>query len=361
MNTEIEIFPFLIGRNYDIDYRVIVTPDFISRANNTYLLSEATGDLNLTESNYLLSREVYQKKSESFTIFFQVKKIEKVLIDSINPEKYLSLSKEYNDIFLVDKYGREINLVEGFVVKSISLDNFNVTARLFEEIHHTLVDRFKLFWEGDTQTKIIDSRTYIESDFDDNLIIQKIEPLDLRTQDENSQAFPKALHKLISSKLIYFLIGVISFFFLIQYLHNISLKHNSLTQSLLLKSDSNSEKIKFKNEVTMIENKIYISSFNINRDVNQSRFVFNLDGTKKNALLQFGLPDLLFGRIVNDFYSIKISADKKTLWAGECSYHQDNQIIEVLLDVPEKKILILEVTSSGKNESNLFFTKAEIR
>jgi hypothetical protein len=86
MNTGLEIFPFLIGRSYEIDYRVIVAPEFISKGMNISLLSTATGDINLTKEKYLLSRKIYPQSIDPFTIFFKVKKVKR----KFNSEEKLS-------------------------------------------------------------------------------------------------------------------------------------------------------------------------------------------------------------------------------------------------------------------------------
>jgi hypothetical protein len=128
----------------------------------------------------------------------------------------------------------------------------------------------------------------------------------------------------------------------------------------LIPSASDTGKIQFKKEEIVILGKPYTSFFDIGFYANESRFVFKLDGTQKAALLQFGLPDLKAGSTTNGLYTVKISADGKPLWAGECRRSQGNQIISVPLDVAEKKTLTIEVTSNEKNESALFFTEAKI-
>jgi hypothetical protein len=128
----------------------------------------------------------------------------------------------------------------------------------------------------------------------------------------------------------------------------------------LIQSASDTGKIQFEKKEIVILGKSYTSFFGINYYANESRFVFKLDGAQKAALLQFGLPDLPAGSTTNGLYTVKISADGKPLWAGECRRSQGNQIISVPLDVAGKKTLTLEVTSNGKNESGLFFTEARI-
>ena len=128
----------------------------------------------------------------------------------------------------------------------------------------------------------------------------------------------------------------------------------------LIQSASDTGKIQFEKKEIVILGKSYPSFFNVGYYANESRFVFKLDGAQNAALLQFGLPDLPAGSTTNGLYTVKISADGKPLWAGECRRSQGNQIISVPLDVAGKKTLTIEVTSNGKNESNLFFTEARI-
>ena len=128
----------------------------------------------------------------------------------------------------------------------------------------------------------------------------------------------------------------------------------------LIQSASDIGRIHFEKKEVVIVGKSYTSFFGVDFYANESRFVFKLDGVQNAALLQFGLPDLSAGSTTNGLYTVKISADGKPLWAGECRRSQGNQIISVPLDVAGKKTLTIEVTSNGKNESNLFFTEARI-
>lgn len=181
MSTELKIWFFLIGRSYDIDYRVIVTPEFLYKRGGTHLLSLATGDIDFTENNYFISRQVYTDCCEPFTIIFRTTKVKDSLIkhSSIEGIKFLHSSKETD--FLLDQYGREINILEGFLVKTTALDNFHISRELFEDMHRVLIDYFKAFWQGDTETKIISSSIYRNSDYDKYYwAIKKIQPLDLR-------------------------------------------------------------------------------------------------------------------------------------------------------------------------------------
>jgi hypothetical protein len=128
----------------------------------------------------------------------------------------------------------------------------------------------------------------------------------------------------------------------------------------LIQSASDIEKIQFNKKEIVILGKSYVSFFDINWYTKESRFVFKLDGTQKAAFLQFGLPDLPTGSTTTGSYTVKISADGRPLWAGECRRSQGNQITSVPLDVAGKKTLTIEVTSNNKNESDLYFTEARI-
>ena len=135
---------------------------------------------------------------------------------------------------------------------------------------------------------------------------------------------------------------------------------NDFQPDSIISSASDADKIQFKKNEIVILGKTYASFFYLSEYANESRFIFKLDGSQKAVLLQFGLPDLPAGSTTKGLYTIKISADGKPLWSGECKRSQGSQIISVPLGVSSKKTLTLEVTSNGKNESPLFFTEARI-
>jgi hypothetical protein len=128
----------------------------------------------------------------------------------------------------------------------------------------------------------------------------------------------------------------------------------------LVSGASDTGSIDFGKKEIVILGKQYTSSFDVWRRVNASRFVFQLDGTQKAALIQFGLPDLKSGNDSTGAYTVKIYGDDKLLWAGECQRSRDSQIISTSLSIPEVKLLTIEVSSNGQNDSNLFFTSAQL-
>lgn len=128
----------------------------------------------------------------------------------------------------------------------------------------------------------------------------------------------------------------------------------------LVSGSSDTGRIDFGKKEIVILGKQYTSSFDVRYDANSSRFVFQLDGTQKAALIQFGLPDLKSGNGSTGAYTVKIYGDGKLLWTGECQRSRDSQIISTSLSIPEVKLLTIEVTSNGQNDSNIFFTSAQL-
>lgn len=218
MSTEFEIWFFLIGRSYDIDYRVIVTPEFLYNRGGTHLLSLATGDIDFTENNYFISRQVYTDCCEPFTIIFRTTKVKNSLIKPSKLEDHEFSHESHKTDYLLDQYGREINILEGFVVKTTALDNFHISRELFEDMHRVLVNYFKAFWQGDTETKIISSSIYRNSDDDKYYwVIKKIKPLDLRDSQPPEPDETSCVKLLIrwSSKNYVYLVSLAAIFLLL--------------------------------------------------------------------------------------------------------------------------------------------------
>lgn len=134
---------------------------------------------------------------------------------------------------------------------------------------------------------------------------------------------------------------------------------SSFQQDNLLR-ESSDNRIDFGKKEIVILGKQYTSSFDISTYANASRFVFQLDGTQKAALIQFGLPDLKSGHGSTGAYIVKIYGDNSVLWTGECKRSQNSQIISASLSIPNVKLLTIEVTSNGQNDSNLFFTSTQL-
>jgi hypothetical protein len=105
--------------------------------------------------------------------------------------------------------------------------------------------------------------------------------------------------------------------------------------------------------------------FRLSGSIDEQRVGFKLSGIQKAVLLQFGLQDLSSGTTTLT-YRVKVSADGKLLWGGECRYGQQQQIVSVPLDIPEATSLVIEysvVEDGGFASYNippLHFTKAEL-
>ena len=186
MSIALEIWPFLIGRSYDKDYRIIVNPNFLFNNKNTFFLTEVTGDINSTEESCLFVRKVCLENSEILNVFFRVVKASMTMIDpAIKQSKDLVINVNKNN-FLLDVNGRVINIVEGFILKNIDAEKISMSIDYFEEIHEILVKHFQDFWIGDTETKKIGSKTYKESNYDKYFTLKELAPLDLRSKIESS-------------------------------------------------------------------------------------------------------------------------------------------------------------------------------
>jgi hypothetical protein len=129
----------------------------------------------------------------------------------------------------------------------------------------------------------------------------------------------------------------------------------------LIAGSSDAGRIDFGKKEIIILGKKYTSAFDVSYYANASRFVFQLDGTQKAALIQFGLPDVKSGSgSTAGAYTVKIYGDGKEVWTGECQRGRNSQIISTSLSIPEVKLLTIEVTSNQQNDSNLFFTSAQL-
>jgi hypothetical protein len=115
----------------------------------------------------------------------------------------------------------------------------------------------------------------------------------------------------------------------------------------------------------LVRGQLYSPVFRLNGNSSEQRVGFELPGTQKALLLQFGLEDLSSGD-TNLTYLVRLSADGKLLWAGECRYGKAQQIVSVPLDIPGAKSLVIEyyVTEWGGfnyyNSPSLYFTRAEM-
>jgi len=137
-------------------------------------------------------------------------------------------------------------------------------------------------------------------------------------------------------------------------------KSSDFQPDAFVRQASDANNIRFDKQKVIILGKVYTSFFDVSPYANESRFVFELDGSQKAALLQFGLPDLASGSTSSGTYIVKILADGQALWAGECKRSQGRQIISVPISIPGAKTLTVEVSSNGQNDSRLYFTEARL-
>lgn len=130
-------------------------------------------------------------------------------------------------------------------------------------------------------------------------------------------------------------------------------------QSNELLAGSSAGNINFAKQEIVVQGKQYHSYFFVDNNANLSRYVFNLDGTQKAALIQFAIPDLTAGNISLGSYTVNIYSDGKKLWSGGCQ-RQGSQIVSAVLPIPDVKLLTIEVTSNRQNDTPLYFTQAQL-
>jgi hypothetical protein len=123
--------------------------------------------------------------------------------------------------------------------------------------------------------------------------------------------------------------------------------------------------IRFLKGSLLIRGKLYEPIFGLSGKSDERRVGFELDGSQQGLLLQFGLQDLESGD-TNLTYLVRLSVDGELLWAGECKYGQNSQIISVPLSIPGAKTIVIEyyITEEGGfpsyNYPPLYFTKADL-
>lgn len=138
---------FLVSRNQYFDYRTLVAPSFMCQAGVSSLLAKVVeGDL--TEAGSVFYREIHNSKVENLTLIFWF--IEATAED---------IGIEGNGV-LKDSFGREIYLIEGFVLKEIMPDVI-LTQHNIEEIHQQLIEHYRKFWECIVPHSVIPSEPFI--------------------------------------------------------------------------------------------------------------------------------------------------------------------------------------------------------
>ncbi len=139
-------------------------------------------------------------------------------------------------------------------------------------------------------------------------------------------------------------------------------KASLLIESMVI---SGQDYIRFMQGKLLVGSQLYSPVFRLSGNTNEQRVGFELDGSQKALLLQFGLQDLTAGDS-NLTYLVRLSFDGKLLWAGECRYGKNQQIISVPVDVPGAKSMVIEYAVTERGGFNyyslppLYFTKAEL-
>ncbi|MBE9138866.1 hypothetical protein IQ254_16970 [Nodosilinea sp. LEGE 07088] len=131
--SQTQAWRFLVSRNQYLDYRTVVAPDFMCKANETSLLAKtAEGDINGEIHAY--SREIYGSKSGDLTIIYRV--VEAKATDLVPGSEGT----------LKDSFGREICLIEGVVLKGIHKAP-GLTLNFLDLVHCQLAKDYQDFWE----------------------------------------------------------------------------------------------------------------------------------------------------------------------------------------------------------------------
>jgi WD40 repeat protein len=142
----IQAWGFLVSRNQYLDYRTVVAPNFMCQAGASSILAKAAeGDL--TENGSALYREIHNSKVGNLTLIFRV-------IEATAEDTGIS-----GNGVLKDSFGREINLIEGIVLKEIMPD-IVTTQENIEEIHNRLVEHYRNFWDCSTSNSAISSDSF---------------------------------------------------------------------------------------------------------------------------------------------------------------------------------------------------------
>ncbi|RUR74843.1 WD40 repeat domain-containing protein [Chlorogloeopsis fritschii PCC 9212] len=145
---------FLVSRNYYLDYRTIVAPDFICQAQISNLLARAAnGDL--TEEGTAICRKIIGSSVGDLTLVFQIVKATKADIE-IGDETTI----------LRDPVGREIYLIEGLVFRE-ALDKLAINLQVITSVKSQFRKAYREFLEL-TEPTIAKSSTAFElNDFID--------------------------------------------------------------------------------------------------------------------------------------------------------------------------------------------------
>ena len=127
-------WPFLVSRNYYLDYRTVVAPDFIYEARITNLLARIT-EGELTPPETAVYREIHGSPIGDFAVFFRIAKATK-----------LDIQAGENHEALKDPFGREIYVIEGLVIRE-NCRELLLTSAAITAAHNIVMSAYHQFWK----------------------------------------------------------------------------------------------------------------------------------------------------------------------------------------------------------------------
>lgn len=139
-----KVWCVLVSRNQEIDYGVVVAPDFMCEENYMPILANTAGGeitKKVTDKGTAYYQRIIDSQEEDLTLVFRV--IRAMETDIGNS----------GDGVLKDSSGRVIRLSEGIVFKGkLSETDIVITSEDFDEVHKQIIEPYQKFWPQ-SQTK----------------------------------------------------------------------------------------------------------------------------------------------------------------------------------------------------------------
>ena len=139
MNSQ--VWPFVISRSRSIDYRTLVAPDFILEAKSVHVISDNAGG---EREHVLLSTHVPRSPVGPLSLFYRI------------------VPAQHNEEYVLDAFGRQVNIIEGVVMKGIIKDG-SVTLQTLEDIHSQYYSTLTTFWNEDNVIQIVPAHAMFET------------------------------------------------------------------------------------------------------------------------------------------------------------------------------------------------------
>jgi hypothetical protein len=128
-----KVWPFLVSRNRELDYRPIVAPQLFVEKGASILLAEAAGG-ELTQLGHATYREIHGSLVGNVTLIFRVVMAEKRYIDIQESDP------------LRDQFGRVIRFIEGVVLEGL-VPEVIITVKDIQAAQEYVKPFYKEFWE----------------------------------------------------------------------------------------------------------------------------------------------------------------------------------------------------------------------